>query len=194
MKLVTQLLFQSTLPHGERLLFVYISLLIKGFNPRSHMGSDLANLIVLSNSLVSIHAPTWGATLGRLPEKQYGTVSIHAPTWGATYNFDYLNASSMFQSTLPHGERRFGSRRNPKFLSFNPRSHMGSDAKGRQYVELYDVSIHAPTWGATLPARLVSYDEEVSIHAPTWGATLTPFTSANAEKMFQSTLPHGERL
>ena len=56
-------------------------------------------------------------------------------------------------------------------MSFNPRSHMGSD-----------VGI------AALALR-----QAVSIHAPTWGAT-----TANALSLdyieFQSTLPHGERL
>ena len=34
---------------------------------------------------------------------------------------------------------------------------------------------------------------EVSIHAPAWGATIIQIGS-NGSKMFQSTLPHGERL
>ena len=34
------LLFQSTLPHGERLLRLVSGLLGRHFNPRSHMGSD----------------------------------------------------------------------------------------------------------------------------------------------------------
>ena len=34
--------------------------------------------------LVSIHAPTWGATEILDESKDFALVSIHAPTWGAT--------------------------------------------------------------------------------------------------------------
>ena len=56
-------MFQSTLPHGERLVIGLVRAKDIGFNPRSHMGSDalvLAAAAVLA--AVSIHAPTWGAT------------------------------------------------------------------------------------------------------------------------------------
>ena len=36
--------------------------------------------------LVSIHAPTWGATKYAIAKYAEASVSIHAPTWGATYN------------------------------------------------------------------------------------------------------------
>ena len=55
-----------------------------GFNPRSHMGSDIRK-----------H--------GKGTHKD---VSIHAPTWGATTTCGKCKAISGFQSTLPHGERQ----------------------------------------------------------------------------------------
>ena len=36
------LLFQSTLPHGERRYRATVIAFLKGFNPRSRMGSDCA--------------------------------------------------------------------------------------------------------------------------------------------------------
>ena len=36
---------------------------------------------------------------------------------------------------------------------------------------LHNVSIHAPTWGATDPGGRGDLSARVSIHAPTWGAT-----------------------
>ena len=36
---------------------------------------------------------------------------------------------------------------------------------------LKQVSIHAPTWGATDVEDVYDVTEDVSIHAPTWGAT-----------------------
>ena len=70
---------------------------------------------------------------------------------------------------------------------------MGSDGYSRAKRKTADVSIHAPTWGATYKANIARKDYEfqstlphgerlilhhtgygsvrVSIHAPTWGAT-----------------------
>ena len=77
---------------------------------------------------ISIHAPTWGATLSVLVLDSYTVfqsthprgvrpnvdlqklgvsvdISIHAPTWGATAEIDNLNARTAFQSTHPRGVR-----------------------------------------------------------------------------------------
>jgi len=101
-------LFQSTRPRGARLFDDYV-----GIDP----------------SLVSIHAPAWGATQNNLSfcdrrsrfqstrprgarlaselvKKVIDNVSIHAPAWGAT-------------STIP--DSAF------KWTSFNPRARVGRD-------------------------------------------------------------------
>ena len=99
-------------------------------------------------------------------------ISIHAPAWGATEMVKNHFSGSTFQSTLPHGERPFAMSSDLRmFFYFNPRSRMGSD----QTVE---------DWLA---------GESISIHAPAWGATCACLLSSTAE-LFQSTLPHGERL
>ena len=51
------------------------------------MGSDMVDTSSDTQvTIVSIHAPTWGAT-ERAVENPFGhLVSIHAPTWGATFN------------------------------------------------------------------------------------------------------------
>ena len=54
---------------------------------------------------------------------------------------------------------------------FNPRSHTGSDLDVVAGVIIAGISIHAPTRGATLPLLQIS-----------------------GNCLFQSTLPHGERL
>ena len=100
------------------------------FNPRTHMGCDLHNLIWLTLVLiVSIHAPTWGATHNLIWLTLVLIVSIHAPTWGAT-----VATEAEVEPTL----------------SFNPRTHMGCDLQFANELKSYlSVSIHAPTWGAT---------------------------------------------
>ncbi len=78
-----------------------------------------------------------------------------------------------FQSTLPHGERQYTDKVYTDILGFNPRSRTGSDL---------GVSVD------TLLRR------KVSIHAPARGATKSPVTTSIDNPVFQSTLPHGERL
>ena len=101
---------------------------------------------------------------------------------------------SRFQSTRPRGARRA---RLTALLcsiqSFNPRAHVGRDDGGSFLGGAYGVSIHAPTWGATvtlcyplycllfqstrprgarhLLSGFMELAAQVSIHAPTWGAT-----------------------
>ena len=50
-----------------------------------------------------------------------------------------------------------------------------------------------PPRGATRLNEHQTQNRNVSIHAPTWGATFSAWTRSNS-LMFQSTLPRGERL
>ena len=143
------------------------------FNPRSRVGSDFDEPIGTAQAVdVSIHAPAWGATFGREQQLDKLRVSIHAPAWGATckpgngrtrtvsfnprsrvgsdpFPLHVVPRFSMFQSTLPRGERPQkirgrgaltafqstlprGERRRLTTgdrgeLCFNPRSRVGSD-------------------------------------------------------------------
>ena len=122
-------MFQSTHPHGVRqdiILTVQEALQFQSTHPhgvRRSMSKDC-----LPPILVSIHAPTWGATdtwifllllfrfnprtrMGcdkTIPDRSiWGTVSIHAPAWGATCCF--LACPNPLQSfnPHPHGVRPF---------------------------------------------------------------------------------------
>ena len=60
-------------------------------------------------------------------------------------------------------------------MNFNPRSHERSDNM-RQFVsDSYNISIHAPTRGATEATVSSVKREYISIHAPTRGATLASY-------------------
>ena len=79
------ILFQSTLPHGERPYFnVHLCFFIWRFNPRSHMGSDFNQKCILSK--YQCFNPRSHMGSDQKPERlvKYYMVSIHAPTWGAT--------------------------------------------------------------------------------------------------------------
>ena len=58
------------------------------------------------------------------------------------------------------------------FVSFNPRTHEGCDHVKSEVEAKSNVSIHAPTRGATVKAAVFKGAVRVSIHAPTRGATL----------------------
>ena len=77
---------------------------------------------------------------------------------------------------------------------FNPRALVGRDAKIliSTSSEL-EISIHAPSWGATEPLLAVPLVRLISIHAPSWGATVTN-GFFDAIYKFQSTRPRGARL
>ena len=82
-------LFQSTLPRGER---------------------PDRRTIRSSCRQISIHAPARGATVTSTgPLVSSTVISIHAPARGATVvDFCVILILSLFQSTLPRGERLHG--------------------------------------------------------------------------------------
>ena len=99
-----------------------------GFNPRTHTGCDdlLFRYGVLV--LVSIHAPTRGAT--DFPVFTYSSipVSIHAPTRGATHTTgDYTTISECFNPRTHTGCDSNNSYSVGYSSSFNPRTHTGCD-------------------------------------------------------------------
>ena len=163
--------FQSTLPRGERHSAIPFLPEAKSFNPRSHVGSDLDG---------------WGNAYAVI-------VSIHAPTWGATYIFiedlrltGFNPRSHVGSDGASHHILRF-------LVSFNPRSHVGSDL----YCPITDLVFFKfqstlPRGERHLSADILSASLKVSIHAPTWGATY-PCSVCWAAIEFQSTLPRGER-
>ena len=174
------------------------------FNPRSHERSDGdVNKIDCGGSVISIHAPTRGATVFRRAERnscrisihaptrgathshqrfyRYAQISIHAPTRGATQPPNIANTTIRFQSTLPREERQKSANRSKQFKHFNPRSHERSDelADQNKYA-LSPISIHAPTRGATLSSSGLRRRYFISIHAPTRGATGTSPSAASS--------------
>ena len=102
--------FQSTRPRGARQLMMRLRNYIhQSFNPRAHVGRDAVDHYGDPESLVSIHAPTWGATLASVLVVVGRAVSIHAPTWGATVLLRWmLQLGYLFQSTRPRGARPIG--------------------------------------------------------------------------------------
>ena len=164
------------------------------FNSRAHGGRDKFAMQGFTSAIVSIHAPTGGATpvACTLPkpsafqftrprgarhntltgEHIKGAVSIHAPTGGATIYVATSRGVVQFQFTRPRGARHNGQAKLSSCCS---------------------VSIHAPTGGATIHGRGKHGRDHVSIHAPTGGATGVASKSIFTIT-FQFTRPRGARL
>ena len=163
-----------------------------GFNPRTHEGCDRDNRIGNHLAVVSIHAPTRGAT--ELSWKQL--------------------IALMFQSTHPRGVRHRQPRRGSRRVCFNPRTHEGCDTLSsltRVASCCFNPRTHEGCDCCALNVflRILSFNPRthegcdhgwravyqyvvVSIHAPTRGATECA-SMFQSDSLFQSTHPRGVR-
>jgi len=121
-------------------------------------------------------------------------VSIHAPTWGATRVSLLSFARLMFQSTRPRGARPLRVHRAASVECFNPRAHVGRDGLVRFPCQGGPVSIHAPTWGATRKMWKWRCGERVFQSTRPRGARQRAFHKGTRVHKFQSTRPRGARL
>ena len=120
------------------------------FNPRSHEGSDLIAAFWTAGIVVSIHAPTKGATIPCIASMSSNCSFNPRSHEGSDDPLPYLydkfqefqstlprrerqlprynhTAGRLFQSTLPRRERHCKEETTVAKTSFNPRSHEGSD-------------------------------------------------------------------
>ena len=122
--------FQSTLPREERPFPTdFVTAFMPYFNPRSHERSDFTGDYTFEVTLISIHAPTRGAThnagtVGTAKEFQY-TLPREERHVTSKWHINIL----LFQSTLPREERHNRRKFNSDSCHFNPRSHERSDSK-----------------------------------------------------------------
>ena len=100
--------FQSTLPREERPFPTdFVTAFMPYFNPRSHERSDFTGDYTFEVTLIS----------------------IHAPTRGATHNAGTVGTAKEFQYTLPREARPVRRYSLPLIsVNFNPRSHERSDS------------------------------------------------------------------
>ena len=178
--------FQSTLLQEERQNSPSLTRdIISYFNPRSYKRSDRIGGYIPAEDIISIHAPTRGATLkDKLfqaweiafqstllqEERQRESASDFQPG-----NF---NPRSYKRSDLPRASTTATK------TYFNPRSYKRSDNFSSSYFPFTSISIHAPTRGATAESGVSVAPESISIHAPTRGATRNPSGSVKYRKYF----------
>ena len=76
------------------------------FNPRSHEGSDLRQSASTCQKSFQSTLPRGERQAADSIQARKGIISIHAPTRGATKQYRAkTNVNAKFQSTLPRGER-----------------------------------------------------------------------------------------
>ena len=122
--------FQSTHPRGVRPRFGFrLHYFLQYFNPRTHVGCDARTrtrepFFMNFNPRTHVGCDRW--RLGEIPEHQDFNPRTHVG----------CDLRELFSSRVDE--------------NFNPRTHVGCDGgqpgRGRQY----GISIHAPTWGATI--------------------------------------------
>ena len=101
---------------------------VNDFNPRTHVGCD--------NALFA----TTGIYYHFNPRTHVGCDLIQR--FGRVHH-------NRFQSTHPRGVRHHCANGFVQLSYFNPRTHVGCDFALITDIEFTDISIHAPTWGAT---------------------------------------------
>ncbi len=165
------------------------------FNPRSHAGSDSPIISALLRGECfnpRSHAGSDRTSITPKLAKHSFNPRSHAGSDPGRSRQTIVRPR--FQSTLPRGERPEGI---TKFTTLDDVSiHAPTRGATLKIVtrEIRDenVSIHAPTRGATYLGSPEGLSDDVSIHAPTRGATKYRDAEGN-EVLFQSTLPRGER-
>ena len=168
-------MFQSTHPHGVRRIQGKTRRLEHCFNPRTHTGCDLHDFVLnLGPNIVSIHAPTRGAT------RCSGVRGALRNSFNPRTHTGCDRALAFFLFSP---------------ISFNPRTHTGCD--------LHDfvlnlgpnsVSIHAPTRGATFTILFLILVQILFQSTHPHGVRHDKQHHTNTPTMFQSTHPHGVRL
>ena len=97
--------FQSTHPRGVRPITKVGKRRVSNFNPRTHVGCDSAVGFRSCASYISIHAPTWGATVTRFKKDSTSEFQSTHPRGVRLVFYCSMLAQMAFQSTHPRGVR-----------------------------------------------------------------------------------------
>ncbi len=128
---MTFLLFQSTRPRGARRRWPPWHMAEQHFNPRAHAGRDNDGWVPINEDTEFQSTRPRGARLGRtLTLQAGGIISIHAPTRGATVSLSADDRPRRHFNPRAHAGRDcFCPLRELYTLYFNPRAHAGRDSR-----------------------------------------------------------------
>ena len=165
------------------------------FNPRPYERGDSGLFGIGANSLVSIHAPTRGATLSfvryawlshgfnpRPYERgdisfttvlgRFGRFNPRPYERGDETNLQIARETNVSIHAPTRGATAANSERSTILMFQSTPLREGRPRRRLLFAKLFGVSIHAPTRGATSHTRIIRFIVQVSIHAPTRGATV----------------------
>ena len=141
------------------------------FNPRSPAGSDKGKRAGCIFRMISIHAPLRGATPDAIA---FVTVSIFQSTLPCGERLGLsatLSNLFEFQSTLPCGERHLPNNNPQRRRDFNPRSPAGSDNMSFSFRSIWPNFNPRSPAGSDPQVFAMIQENRISIHAPLRGAT-----------------------
>ena len=184
--LISQLLFQSTLPHGsDRIsplfLFIFFHISIHApsrerqgeqcdgqiccyFNPRSLTGATSIWVAILLCTIISIHAPSRERRAAARYLKGAMGFQSTLPRGSDLKPLPRPLVPTAFQSTLPRGSDITENTLKNIQLDFNPRSLAGATSNPVWYIQA--ISIHAPSRERRRPFLWPRQSTGISIHAP----------------------------
>ncbi len=191
------MLFQPTLPRGERLASLIPLLGLRSFQPTLPRGERHKPVKLLTdNGIISTHAPARGAT-DRSEDLRTGFfISTHAPARGATAPVAGALGYNMISTHAPAGgatEKHTSQMSGTRY--FNPRSRGGSDLDSQNRTGVRCNFNPRSRGGSDRRILLIAWDLiYISTHAPAGGATASCKCYRLSGNLFQPTLPRGERL
>ena len=165
-------MFQSTHPHGVRLMILITYTCLYRFNPRTHTGCDNTHTAAVHKSCCFNPRTHTGCDNQDGHSCGCAVVSIHAPTRGATV---------------------FSTRASRSSCSFNPRTHTGCDDASLFGAScLFRFQSTHPHGVRPSSIATKSADNWFQSTHP-HGVRLYTSVLASAISTFQSTHPHGVR-
>ncbi len=141
--------FQSTRPREARPDGCKRPWKDRSFNPRAHGRRDYNPGVDVRLSIVSIHAPTGGATGKGRRRNCLPMFQSTRPREARLVGGVLATQGAVFQSTRPREARPPIGYADPDPDGFNPRAHGRRDPGKWGIPRAFRVSIHAPTGGAT---------------------------------------------
>ena len=194
-KFLEILKFQSTHPRGVRQrceITAGDTGEFQSTHPRGVRPTGSIGMIILI--LISIHAPTWGATHDRTGARDVGQNFNPRTHVGCDFLGIFRTRGPRYFNPRTHVgcDLRRPLPRPKRSSDFNPRTHVGCDESRLSLCRSPLISIHAPTWGATPCESLVESEAIFQSTHPRGVRLQNSPENADALK-FQSTHPRGVR-
>ena len=141
--------FQSTRPRGARRPSKAPFCSGIHFNPRAHEGRDLAAEIFAEIKEFQSTRPRGARRITAPSAVSWSRFQSTRPRGARLKMFSLDGGLGLFQSTRPRGARPSPDVQGRAVCDFNPRAHEGRDRITPRLTVDLDISIHAPTRGAT---------------------------------------------